>query len=410
MLLQFPKKPKMIKPANFTHENDRLKSLESYSIIDSISENDYDNLTAIASEICNTPISLVTLLDENRQWFKSHHGLTVSETSRDISFCGHAINQDEDIFIVQDARSDIRFHDNPLVTGNPNIIFYAGVVLKTADNFPLGTLCVIDSKPNLLNASQIKSLKALSNQVMNLLELRKNKIQLEKVNKELEENNRELEKFASVAAHDLKSPLNNIYSLANLLSDEYGSKIDAEGQQLLDYIILSSENLKNLIGGLLDYSKTAKLIKVDKTQINLEKIIQGIKSYYSFENKCLINLNTSLTNIYSNKTAVEQILINLITNSHKYSDKSITEIEIEITENVSEYLIAVKDNGPGIKKEYHGKIFDMFETYNLDKNGNSGNGIGLATVKKLVEALGGQISVASDFGHGTIFTFTISKD
>ena len=153
----------MIKPANFTHENDRLKSLESYSIIDSISENDYDNLTAIASEICNTPISLVTLLDENRQWFKSHHGLTVSETSRDISFCGHAINQDEDIFIVQDARSDIRFHDNPLVTGNPNIIFYAGVVLKTADNFPLGTLCVIDSKPNLLNASQIKSLLTFSN-------------------------------------------------------------------------------------------------------------------------------------------------------------------------------------------------------------------------------------------------------
>ena len=117
-----------------------------------------------------------------------------------------------------------------------------------------------------------------------------------------------------------------------------------------------------------------------------------------------------MTNIYSNKTAVEQILINLITNSHKYSDKVITEIEIEIKENDSEYIIAVKDNGPGIKKEYHAKIFDMFETYNLDKNGNSGNGIGLATVKKLVEALGGQINVASDFGHGTIFTFTISKD
>ena len=400
----------MIKPANFINENQRLKALESFSILDSISESDYDNLTAIASEICNTPISLVTLLDEKRQWFKSHHGLLVSETSRDISFCGHAINQNEDVFIVQDARTDRRFHDNPLVTGDPNIIFYAGVVLKTADNFPLGTLCVIDSKPNLLNKSQIKSLKALSNQVMNLLELRKNKIQLEKVNKELEENNRELEKFAFLAAHDLKSPLNNIYSLANLLSDEYGSKIDAEGQKLLDYIILSSENLKKLIEGLLDYSKTAKLIREDKTEINLEKLIQDMKSLFSFENKCLINLNSSLTNIYSNQTAVEQILINLITNSYKYSDKVTSEIEVEISENQTQYILAIKDNGPGIKKKYQEKIFDMFETYNLDKNGNSGNGIGLATVKKLVEALGGQINVASDFGHGTIFTFTISKD
>ncbi len=400
----------MIKPENHKNENERLKIVDSYSILDTISESDYDNLTAIASEICNTPISLVSLLDKNRQWFKSHHGLSVSETPKDYAFCAHAINLNDDILIVQDARKDIRFHDNPLVTGEPHVIFYAGVVLKTIDNLPLGTLCVIDNKPNLLSQTQIKSLKALSNQVMNLLELRKNKIQLEKANEELEENNRELERFAFIAAHDLKSPLNNISSLANMLSNNYGTKIDSEGQQIIGFIKSSAEKLNNLIRGLLDYSKSAKLIREEKTEVNLETLKDDMTGLYSFENKCHITLKTNLTNIYINRTAIEQILINLIANSNKYCDKEISEIEIEVKENQTQYEIAVKDNGRGIIKENQEKIFNIFETLsNNDKFGNKGNGIGLATVKKLVETLGGQIKVESEIGKGAIFSFTISK-
>ena len=400
----------MIKPLEHKNEKERLKILDSYSIIDTLSEIEYDNLTAIASEICNTPISLVSLLDQNRQWFKSHHGISVSETPKDYAFCAHAINEDEDVFIVQDARKDIRFHDNPIVTGDPNVVFYAGVVLKTVDNLPLGTLCVIDNKPNLLSPSQIKSLKALSSQVMSLLELRKNKILLEKANEVLKENNRELERFAYIAAHDLKSPLQNISSLLNLLSEEYGSIIDFEGQKIIGLIQYSSEKLKELISGLLNYSKTAKLIKEDKTEVNLEKLKQDMIRLYSFENKCLITLDTNLTNIYVNRTVIEQILINLIANANKYSDKDIAEIEIEVKENKTQYEIAVKDNGPGIKEENQAKIFQIFETLsNTDRFGNSGNGIGLAIVKKLVESLGGQIQVFSEIGKGAKFSFTIDK-
>ncbi len=400
----------MIKPENHKNEIERLKILLSYSILDTLSESDYDNLTAIASEICNTPISLVSLLDKNRQWFKSHHGLSVSETPKDYAFCAHAINSSDDIFIVQDARKDIRFHDNPLVTGEPYVIFYAGVVLKTIDNLPLGTLCVIDNKPHLLSQSQIKSLKALSNQVMALLELRKNRILLEKAIEDLKENNRELERFAFIAAHDLKSPLNNISSLANMLSINYSSKIDSEGQQIIDFIKSSAKKLNTLIGGLLDYSKTAKLIREEKIDVNLETLKDDMMGLYSFENKCHITLKTNLTNININRTAIEQILINLIANSNKYCDKEIAEIEIEVKENETQYEIAVKDNGPGIIKENQEKIFNIFETLsNNDKFGNRGNGIGLATVKKLVETLGGQIKVESEIGKGTTFSFTINK-
>lgn len=400
----------MIKPKNHKNEKERLQFLESYSIIDTLPETDYDNLTAIASEICGTPISLVSLLDDSRQWFKSHHGLNVTETSKDFAFCAYAINQEDSLFQIQDARKDERFYDNPLVTGDPNIIFYAGIVLKNENELPLGTLCVIDNKPNSLNESQIKSLKALANQVMNLLELRKNKMLLESKIKEVEENNIELERFANIAAHDLKSPLNNIYSLIEILADDYGSNIDVRGHEIIQLIKKSSEKLNELIDGLLKYSKSNKLIIEDKSDINLKSLISDISSHFSHENKCIISLNTNLSSIYINRTVIEQILINLIANANKYSDKEITEIEIQVLENEKQYQIKVKDNGPGIDSKYQSKIFEIFETLdNEDRFGQKGNGIGLAVVKKIVEKLGGEIKVDSEVGKGASFNFSLAK-
>lgn len=400
----------MIKPKNHKNEKERLQFLESYSIIDTLPETDYDNLTAIASEICGTPISLVSLLDDSRQWFKSHHGLNVTETSKDFAFCAYAINQEDSLFQIQDARKDERFYDNPLVTGDPNIIFYAGIVLKNENELPLGTLCVIDNKPNSLNESQIKSLKALANQVMNLLELRKNKMLLESKIKEVEENNIELERFANIAAHDLKSPLNNIYSLIEILADDYGSNIDVRGHEIIQLIKKSSEKLNELIDGLLKYSKSNKLIIEDKSDINLKSLISDISSHFSHDNKCIISLNTNLSSIYINRTVIEQILINLIANANKYSDKEITEIEIQVLENEKQYQITVKDNGPGIDSKYQSKIFEIFETLdNEDRFGQKGNGIGLAVVKKIVEKLGGEIKVDSEVGKGASFNFSLAK-
>ena len=131
---------------------------------------------------------------------------------------------------------------------------------------------------------------------------------------------------------------------------------------------------------------------------------------FSFESKCVINLVSNLNHIHVNKTAIEQILINLVTNAIKYNDKPITEIELRVTESEKQYQILFKDNGPGIPKESHQKIFQLFETLtNHDKFGHSGNGIGLATVKKLVGNLGGKIHVESELGTGSCFIFTVDK-
>jgi PAS domain S-box-containing protein len=156
-------------PAN---ELERLAALQSYNILDTLAEEEFDDLTALAAQICGTPMALVSLIDARRQWFKSRVGLEAEETAREISFCAHAILGDE-LFEVCNALEDPRFFDSPLVTGAPDIRFYAGTPLTTAEGFNLGTLCVIDSSPRQLNPQQRDALARLGRQVVRQLELRK---------------------------------------------------------------------------------------------------------------------------------------------------------------------------------------------------------------------------------------------
>jgi PAS domain S-box-containing protein len=162
----------------------RLASLRALRVLDSLPEPQYDDLVQVASAICGTPIALVSLVDEGRQWFKARVGLEARETPRDVAFCAHAILQ-PDLFVVNDAVKDERFRDNPLVTSAPTMRFYAGAPLLSPDGMPLGTLCVIDRVPRQLSAVQETALSALSRQVTRLLELRTQKAELEEANRRL---------------------------------------------------------------------------------------------------------------------------------------------------------------------------------------------------------------------------------
>jgi signal transduction histidine kinase len=400
----------MIAPNDYILEPERLKDLESYSVLDTMPEKDYDYMTTIAAEICGTPIALISLIDDKRQWFKSHHGLDATETPKEIAFCAHAINDPKSVFIIQDARTDERFHDNPLVTNDPHVIFYAGVPLISEDNFPLGTLCVIDHSPKLLSQSQINSLSALANQVVNLLKLRKSKLLLEKSVQQLEEKNKELEHYAFIAAHDLKSPLIGIAGMVKLFAEEYSSKIDSEGQYMLSLIENSADKLRKLIDGLLEYSRSESILKESKSTITLEGLINEINGLFSYDNNLRLSLKTTLNTVFINKTALDQILINIVANAIKYNDKDNIEVEIGASEQRNFYEFYVRDNGPGIAKEKQEKIFNIFEIgAKKDKFGQTGNGIGLATVKKIVTKSGGSIRVESEIGHGATFIFKLGK-
>ena len=158
------------------NEKERLVALKSYNIMDTLPEEVYSNITELASIICGTPIALISLLDENRQWFKADVGLGATETPRDISFCQHAIMENE-IFEVDNALENSTFSSNPLVTGDPNIRFYAGTPLTDEDGYNLGTLCVIHTEPKKLTSEQKKALALLGKEVISQLSTRRRAIE-----------------------------------------------------------------------------------------------------------------------------------------------------------------------------------------------------------------------------------------
>lgn len=163
----------MASPTLIKNEPARLAALQKYAILDSEPERAFDDLVQLASFLCNTPIAMISLVDEDRQWFKSKIGLSISQTPREIAFCNSAIRQSE-IFVVPDTLNDERFRSNPLVTSEPNIRFYAGAPLINEEGYALGTICVVDQKPREFGPPQRAALEALSRLVLGQMEFRRN--------------------------------------------------------------------------------------------------------------------------------------------------------------------------------------------------------------------------------------------
>ncbi|HVO79001.1 MAG TPA: ATP-binding protein [Candidatus Bathyarchaeia archaeon] len=201
-----------MKPSLHPEEQARLAALRQYKILDTAPEQGFDDLTLLASHICETPIALISLVDSDRQWFKSRVGLTAEETPRDQAFCAFAILQKE-LLVVKDATQDPRFSDNPLVQSDPQIRFYAGAQLYSSDELPLGALCVIDRKPRQLSECQYSALEALSRQVQAQLELRRNLLEL----KQALELRDQAERVQQQLMQELQRAFNDTRRLSDLL-------------------------------------------------------------------------------------------------------------------------------------------------------------------------------------------------
>ena len=217
------------------NEVERLKEVNSYNIENTLTEKEYDDIAFLASIICGTPIALVTLMYDDRQWFKAAVGTDLKENKRALSFCTHAMAGEEEVMVVEDAKTDVRFANNPLVKSGPELAFYAGASIVNKNGYCLGTVCVYDVTKKALNKDQIRGLQMLSEQVMGLLELRKQNFQLEMMTERLQISNKSLETFAMVLAHDLKSPLTSI-SLANEMLVDEANDLKFDVKELTDII------------------------------------------------------------------------------------------------------------------------------------------------------------------------------
>ncbi len=399
----------MKKPGYPPHEAERQREVEKYELLDTLPEESYDSITALMAYICKVPISLVSILDRERNFLKSYHGVPFGEDPRDRSFCGHAILGNEEIMIVPDAKEDFRFHDNPLVE-ELGVRFYACAPLVNLRGYKLGTLCVFDTQPKELDEEQVNALISMSKQVVLIMEERYKNIQLEKAKKELQQRNKDLKKFAATVSHDLKSPLANILGLTEILSNSLEGQIDEEKIRYLNMIKQSGQSLRSYIEGMLSFYRSEELLVDGDEKTSLLEMFHRIEGVFSAEQDLDLSLDTEVKEINANTEALSQILINLITNGIKYNDKEKQVIRVGVKQKGSQYLIEVEDNGNGMDEEEKKNAFNLFETNDKrDRCGRQGSGIGLATVSKLVDYLGGKISIESTPGIGSRVCMALPK-
>ncbi|MBB1485232.1 response regulator [Oceanospirillum sediminis] len=391
-------------------EKQRLQALFDYDILDTEAEKVFDDLTRLASEICDTPIALISLIDPERQWFKSARGIDASETSRDIAFCAHAIHQ-RHIFEIPDATQDIRFHDNPLVTGEPNIRFYAGAQLITPEGYAIGTLCTISDKPKILNDQQRNALEILSREVISQLELR------QKI-KQLQVAGENKTAFLSDMSHEIRTPLNGIIGTLELLQD---SGMNPAQQSLINLALKNSESLLGILNDVLDLSKIeAGKIELDYTEFNLLELMADVASVYAIKAEekqldliCPANF-IAHSHVRADALRIRQVLNNLLSNAIKFTSEGEVRVSTDIISE-SEHQLALRfsvaDTGIGMTDEQTSELFQRFgQAEQSTCRQYGGTGLGLTISRQLIELMGGNIEVYSQPGTGTTFWFTLTLE
>lgn len=400
----------MVKPEIPKNEQTRLEVLNSFNVLDTLEEKEYDAITRIAAEICDTPMALVSLVDKDRQWFKSHHGIDATETPRELAFCAHAINSPNSLLIVNDANKDDRFYDNPLVTSGPTVQFYAGAPLNTKEGASIGTLCVIDTKPRqAFTEKQQACLKDLADQVIAQLELRKQNIQQKLINEELRIKNDQLKHLSYRLAHDMKTPLLGISSMVAFINEDYDDLLkDTEIPSYLGTIDNRVEYMEALINGIINYNSiTNAEIKLEK--FNVTKELQQVLHKHSDIHNVKLQLINCDQIINQSLNSFDQIFRDLFSNSLKFANSPSTEIIVTFNEDQGFYYFTYEDNGPGIAEKYWKKVFGLFEKLGTDDAKDTG--IGLTTIKTLIEKLGGQIRINNRENNkeGVFFSFSLAK-
>ena len=372
-------------------ESRRLASLRAYGILDTPVEAVFDDITRIASAVCQTPISVVNLVDGERQWFKSEIGLGVRETPLDTSICAHAILE-HDFLEVPDTTQDPRFASNPLVTGDAGLRFYAGALLKTPDGLPLGTVCVLDTRPRTLTPEQIDTLRALSRQVMAQLELRRLLAEAHAVSEHRA-------RVLASAGHDLKSPLRAALYAINRAridaSEAQLQKLDSAEQELtvihqkFGELIASATGRGGFVPPSLEAADIAPVVEQVGTAWQRAAARKGVTLQ--------VRVETAPCMARSHADLLETLLGNLVSNAVKYTPSG-GRVELVCRQEHGLACVDVIDTGIGMDPA---RVESYFNAFQQGDARSDGLGIGLWIVRQTADALAADLDVASALGEGT---------
>ena len=384
------------------NETDRLAALYSLDILDSAPEQDFDDIVALASTVCGTPMSLVTLVDIDRQWFKSRIGNELTETSRDLSFCAHAI-LGRDLLVVPDATKDARFADNPTVTMDGGIRFYAGAPLITTEGYALGTLCVIDSEPRKLDVEQLQALRALARQVTSQMELRRHSVALANTTARLQELERRKDDLAGLVGGELRAPLR--------LISAYLEDLGHTGRHDADLADLVARSTAGHIRGFLDLlqhlttmaeaglgGESLHMRQIDLTRVT-QRAVEAVRPIAATKHIWILNqAGGPALPIIADPVRLEQVLTHLLFAAVKYTPcggrvRVGTEIESGPTVRLDDM-----DMPDGLRPDlfphlYYGAIANPSDVLGPDR--------GLAVAKKILDAHHATVALSDRPGDGT---------
>lgn len=386
----------------------RLDALRDYRVLDTPVEESFDNLAALAAKIFGTPIALVSLVDQDRQWFKARVGLDLRETPREYAFCDHAI-RGEGVMVVPDATRDPRFAHHPLVTGDPNIRFYGGVPLRTPDGMGLGTLCVLDRVPRTLSPHELMMLEALGRQVEIELEIRRRLGLLEEALANQEQNQKANQLVVSMLVHDLRSPLTSILMLATLLQP-----VDEASGKRIEMLLEETERVRRMLTDVLDLClHEAGELRLRRVEFPLrplaQKVVQRMSGQAMDRNQSIrLEFEDSPLIVSADPQLLERVLDNLLGNAihHGPVGEPIT-LAIR-TQGEGTLRVEVRDLGDPIPAPLRECIFNPFERVPApNAQAHLGYGLGLAFCRLAVEAHGGKIGVTPGGHGGNCFHFEI---
>ena len=385
-------------------EPERLAALRRYGILDTLPEPVYDDLTALAAHICRTPIATISLIDADRQWFKSRIGLESQEDDRAYSFCAHAI-VGGDMLVVPDARRDERFAGNPLVLAAPRIRFYAGTPLLSSDGYALGTLCVIDRRPRRLRGHDLEMLRALGRMVMSQIELRLHIAERREIERAKSD-------FVAIVSHELRTPLTSIRGSLGLIEGGVAGEVSPKVSQMVGIARANADRLIRLVNDMLDLSKIEaggvelRIVPLDPGEL-LDAALAEIRG---MAEGARVHLTLAMENgaaaCLGDRDRVLRVLNNLLSNAIKVTPPE-GSVEASAGPEEGRVRFRVRDQGPGVPEAEVHRIFDKFRQVDPSGRDRSGTGLGLPICKAIVEEHQGNIGVRSEIGRGSTFWFDL---